>query len=290
MTSQSDVETRRAGFAGLRVLSLESRRRDEIARLIANHGGQAMVAPSVREAPDAASTAVRRFAQELCAGQLDVAIFSTGVGTRALMQLAQATAPLEELLAALQRVQVIARSNKPAGALREFGIPITLLAPEPNTWQEIVQVLEQNRAQVPLAGRRVALQEHGAPSDELVAWLAERGANVLPVHVYQWLLPEDLAPLRQAIHALVNGEIAVVMLTSSVQLQHLLQVADEMQLRDQVLNALRRAVVASIGPVTSAELRKWTIDVDIEPTHPRMGFLVKEAAERSGEVLAQKQR
>jgi len=79
------------------------------------------------------------------------------------------------------------------------------------------------------------------------------------------------------------------MFTSSVQIVHLFQIAEEMKLRDEVLTALNAAVVASIGPVTSETLREQGIGVDLEPTHPKMGFLVKEAAEQSG-VLRQRKR
>ena len=277
-----------SGFAGARVLSLESRRRSEIEQLISKRGGVPVVAPSVREVPLASNPDIRTFATELCAGDIDTVIFTTGVGTRALFEAAQSFSPLEPLLAALHRTKVVARSNKPAAVLRDLKVPITLLAPEPNTWREVVQALEQNGELVPLAGQRVAIQEHGAPSAELAAFLTERSARVLPIHVYRWELPEDLIPLRDAIHALVGGRIEVVLFTASVQLQHLLAVAEEMRLRDQVLDALRHTVVVSIGPVTSAELSKWAVMVDVEPAHPKMGFLVKEAADRSAELIRQK--
>jgi uroporphyrinogen-III synthase len=53
--------------------------------------------------------------------------------------------------------------------------------------------------------------------------------------------------------------------------------------------ALGRVVIASIGPTTSAELRGHGIDVDMEPSHPKMGLLVREAAERAATLRASKQ-
>jgi uroporphyrinogen-III synthase len=40
-------------------------------------------------------------------------------------------------------------------------------------------------------------------------------------------------------------------------------------------------VKASIGPTTSETLRSYGLVVDLEASHPKMGFLVKEAAEQS---------
>ena len=52
--------------------------------------------------------------------------------------------------------------------------------------------------------------------------------------------------------------------------------------------ALGRTVVASIGPTTSEELHAQHLDVDLEPTHPRMGVLVRETAERARALVALK--
>jgi uroporphyrinogen-III synthase len=56
-----------------------------------------------------------------------------------------------------------------------------------------------------------------------------------------------------------------------------------------VLNrALARVVITSIGPLTSEELRSRGLSVDIECAHPKMGFLVQEAAEKVSGLLASK--
>ena len=276
------------GFGGLRVLSLESRRAKEMGQLIANNGGKPVIAPSTREVPEGPNEDELKFAAELQQGKYGAVIFLTGVGTRHLAQAIESVCSREQLVAALSRTRVVARGPKPVAVLREFGVPVTIAAPEPNTSRELLQALDSNRDKVPLHGQLVAIQEYGVPSTELYAELEKRGAKVFPVHVYKWEPPEDTAPLRDAIAALSRGEIDVVMFTSSVQIHHLFQFADEMKLREQLVKGLRRAVIASIGPTTSGTLRDFGIDVDMEPTHPKMGFLVKEAAEQSGELLKKK--
>jgi uroporphyrinogen-III synthase len=275
-----------AGLSNLQVLALESRRAREMAQLIANHGGQAMVAPATREVPAADHGDARRFLSALEEGRVDVVIFLTGVGARVLAEAMQALSRRQEFITALRRTSVIARGPKPVAALRQLGVPIAAVVPEPNTWRELLQMLDEKKDTLPLRGRTVAVQEHGAASPELVAGLAERGAQVLPVHIYEWSLPEDTRPLRQAAEAIARGEIDVLLVTSAVQIRHLLEMAEEMKLRDEVVRALSRVVVGSIGPVTSAGLREAGIHVDIEPSHPRMGFLVKEVAERASALLA----
>jgi len=278
------------GFEGLRVLSLESRRAREMAQLITNCGGRATVAPSTREVASGPNPEEVAFAAGLAKGEFQVVIFMTGVGTRALAQAIEPLCSREQWVAGLSRTAVIARGPKPVNVLREFGVPIALTVPEPNTWREILQTLDQNLATLPLKGARVAVQEHGVPSPELYAGLAQRGALVFAIPVYKWAPPEDDGPLRSAIAELAGGEFGVVLFTSSVQAHHLFRFADEMNKRDDVLHALRRTVVGSIGPVTSETLREFRIGVDLEPSHPKMGFLVKEAAEQSAQLLERKKR
>ena len=52
-----------AGFANLRVLSLESRRATEMAKLIETYGGIPIVAPSMREIPLESNTDAQAFTQ-----------------------------------------------------------------------------------------------------------------------------------------------------------------------------------------------------------------------------------
>jgi len=276
------------GFNGLRVLSFESRRAKEIAQLIVNNGGAPRVAPSTREIPEGLNDSEQQLIGGILAEQFDALIFMTGVGARALIAAAEAVSPRQEFLASLARTKIVVRGPKPSAVMREFNVPVAIAVPEPNTWREIVQALDANRGAIPLSGRRVAVQEHGEPSPELYSALRERGADVFPVHVYRWALPEDIGPLQAAIRALVDGKVDVVMFTSSVQFVHAARIAEELGLKSQFLSALRNTFVASIGPTTSETLRNHGVKVDFEPSHPKMGFLVKEAAEKSTELVQAK--
>jgi uroporphyrinogen-III synthase len=279
------------GFDGLRVLALESRRATELAKLITTYGGEPLVAPSMREVPLESNKEALAFAAALLAGEFDMVIFLTGVGTRTLLGVVETVHDRGKYIAALQRVKVVARGPKPVAALREIGITPAILAPEPNTWHELLGALDDAGKASPelgLQGARVAVQEYGVSNPELLAGLRERGAQVTRVPVYQWALPHDLAPLRSAIMAIAEGTVDVAFFTTAVQAIHLFQVAAEMKLEEAVRDGLSRAMVASIGPTTSEELRRRGIQADFEPSHPKMGYLVKEAAEQAAELLRRK--
>jgi len=267
---------------GLRVLSLESRRAGEMERLIRNQGGVPFVAPSMREVSLADNIQAFEFAAKLIGGELDLVIFLTGVGARLLNQILETRYPPQTFIEALRRVAVVVRGSKPAGVMREWGVPVAVAVPEPNTWREILSSMEGRPE------KRIAIQEYGRPAVELVEGLRHRGSQVTLVPVYQWDLPEDTAPLREATHRLAAGDFDVLLLTTSIQMTHLLRIAAAEGLEEQARRSLTRLVIASVGPSTSETLREHGIEPDLEPSHPKMGFLVNETAARASEILQSK--
>jgi uroporphyrinogen-III synthase len=270
-------------FDGLRVLSLESRRSAEIEKLIRARGGQPFVAPSMREVPLENNTAAFHFSTRLFAGEFDMMILLTGVGARLLDQILETRYPPGAFAAALRLLAVVVRGSKPAAVMREWSVPVAVTVPEPNTWREILAATEARPE------RKIAVQEYGRSSTELLESLRARGAQVTTVPVYQWDLPEDTSKLREAVRRLAAGQFDVAMFTTSIQILHLLRIATEEKIEEQVRAALRRVVVASVGPTTSETLREHNLPVDFEPSHPKMGFLVGETAQRAHEILQSKQ-
>jgi uroporphyrinogen-III synthase len=276
---------RTPSFDGLRVLSFESRRAVEIGALINTYGGRAVVAPALREVPLDSNPEVVDFAARLLRGEFDLTIFLTGVGTRELVNAAERIHPRAALIAALAATKVVARGPKPLTVLRDLQVPVWTTAPEPNTWRELLAAIEAKSAEQPLAGARVAVQEYGVSNVELLDALRERGAVVTRVPVYRWALPEDVAPLKHAVTAITRDEIDVVLFTTSVQAVHLWLIASEMDLVADMERALARVVIASIGPTTSDELRRRGLPPALEASHPKIGFLVREAAEQAARLL-----
>jgi uroporphyrinogen-III synthase len=277
-----------SNFDGTQVLALESRRAKEMATLIATYGGRPLLAPAMREMPLDSNTDATLFVSALLKGEFDMVIFLTGVGTRSLAAIAETTISREQFAAALRRLRVVARGPKPTAALKDLGVPVNVTVPEPNTWRELLAALDRALPPPAMRGLRVAVQEYGAPGEELLAGLQGRGARVTRVPVYRWALPDDVDPLRAAIQSVAAGEIGVAIFTTSVQIAHLFQVAAEMGLAEPLRSGLRRCVIASIGPTTSEELHRRGLEADIEASHPKMGVLVKEASGSFAELLRAK--
>ena len=174
-----------AGFGGLRVLALESRRAPEIAKLIRASGGEPIVAPALREIPLESNQEALDFAARLFEGEFDLVVFLTGVGIRRLTEIVASRYDRARFVEALRTVKIASRGPKPNAALRELGIPITVTAPEPCTWHELIAAMDKAFGPS-LRGMRAAVQEYGTPNPELLAALAERGAVCTTVPVYIW--------------------------------------------------------------------------------------------------------
>lgn len=277
-------------FDNLKVLVLESRRSTELAALVSNYGGQPISAPALREVPLDSNTDAFAFIDALLRHEFDLVILLTGVGTRALLAVVDRRGVRPAFVAALGNTKIAARGPKPVAVLRELGLAPWVTAPEPNTWRELLSALDAKAGELTLRGAKVAVQEYGASNAVLLEGLRERGADVVAVPVYRWALPEDLEPLQSAARAVADGGVDAVIFTTATQVVHLLEVGRQLGMEPAVRRGLASMAVASIGPTTSEELREQGIVIDIEASHPKMGFLVREAAERAADVLRTKRR
>jgi uroporphyrinogen-III synthase len=276
-----------ASFDGLRVLSLESRRAKEVEKLIRTYGGEPFVVPAMREVKLESNKQALDFAAKLLSGEVDVLLFLTGVGVRALLETVETKYDREQFLNALRAVRIVTRGPKPEQVLRELKVKTTASAPEPSTSHEVLATMDRTFGEE-LKTLRVAIQEYGASNPELLAELTQRTGEVIKVPVYQWALPHDLKPLRECVHGIANADIDVVLFTTAVQVIHLMMVAQQMNSIPALMRGLRSVVVISIGPTTTAEMLHYGITPDFEPSRPKLGFLINEAARYSGDLLGKK--
>ena len=96
------------------MVAFESRRAKEIAILIQKSGGEAIVAPSVREVPVEDNTQAFEFAERLFAGEFDMMVLLTGVGVKALDKVLASRYPVEQFREALRKMGRYATYTAPA--------------------------------------------------------------------------------------------------------------------------------------------------------------------------------
>ncbi|MGH6846913.1 MAG: uroporphyrinogen-III synthase [Methylocella sp.] len=249
------------------VALLESRGRDQIAALLRKFGGTPVSAPALAEIPDVDSARIEALLRDWNSTPPDIFIFQTGVGTRALFAAADSMGLTDGLLRVLDKAQVIARGPKPAAVLRSRKVRIDRAASDPFTTHEVLAEMHD----IPLRGKRVAVQRYGETNRALQAALASKGAQPNEIVTYRWALPEDTAPLLSLIDALGRAEIDLVAFTSASQADNLFAVARCGGKEASLQQSLEQTLVASIGPVCSAALRKLAVRVDIEAKPPKLG-------------------
>ena len=282
-TSNSDL------LQGTSVIAFESRMADATVNLLQKYGATAVSAPSMQEVPLDNHSKVFEFADHLFNEQqraVDVMIYNTGVGTKMLIKTLKTRYDEGEIVEALSKITTVSRGPKPKRVLKKHSLPVDISVPEPNTWKEILEILDRSEGTSDLNGKLVAVQEYGEPNEKLNDGLRERNAELLRVPIYRWALPDDTAPLKKGIHAVLQGEIDIAVFTSKTQTRHVMKMAEREDVADRFREALNEIMIASIGPVCSSGLENLGIDVDFEPSRSKLGIFIRELAEHASTTLS----
>jgi len=257
---------------GLRVGVLQTRHARELAALLEREGARPLLAPCLREVRAEDDGELRARLGQIAAAPVDVFVFQTGVGTRALFELAAEAGMDDALGAAARRSLVVARGPKPLAELLKLGLRVDLRTTEPHTTEQLLPLLET----VDLAGRRVAVQHYGSPNGALVDHLRRRAADVIELTSYRWALPEDTGPIVRLLDELGAGRVDVTAFTSASQVENLFTVAEDVGRAVELPAWLNgRTVVAAIGPTCAAALEQRGIAIAIQPVRPKMAPFVQ---------------
>jgi uroporphyrinogen-III synthase len=253
-----------------RIAVLESRFGEHLAALLEKQGAIAFRAPALAEEPDLDPEAIRQLIAQWAAHPVKLAIFQTGVGTRALFEAVDRLDLAEELLGLLAACVVVVRGPKPTAVLRSRAVRIDISAEEPYTTIEVLAAIRG----VGLSGERVLVQRYGETNLGLVEGLGARGAKVIEVPTYRWALPQDIGPLVRLIEAMERREIDAAVFTSASQVRNLFTVAEQRSGVDRLRRNLNAMLIASIGPVCSDALETAGVHVTLEASPPKLGPLV----------------
>lgn len=259
-------------LAGFRIGVTAARRAEEQIALLQRRGASVVHAPALALVPDGVADAdLRATTEEVLARPVDVFVGTTGVGLRAWFAAAEQWGLLDELIAHLRGVEILARGPKTVGALRRNGLR--------EAWSPASEAMEDVLARLherDLRDQRIVVQEHGQSLSPEAASLREAGADVTTVAIYRVEEAVDRAPLDALIAAVVAREVDAVTFTAAPAVVALLDAAEANGQRDAVLGALRTDVlVACVGPVTAAALEPWGVP-SIQPERSRTAAMIRQ--------------
>jgi len=260
---------------GKRIGVLEGRFGENLVALLEKRGAIALHAPALAEEPDIDLKIIKQLLDEWTARPFLLAIFQTGVGTRALFEAADRLGMTDSLLRLLANCKVAVRGPKPTAVLRARQVRIDLSAREPYT---TVELLESIRG-FDLTGARVLVQRYGETNLGLQAALDARRADVVELPTYRWALPADTGPLERLIDGLQRRQLDAAIFTSASQVRNLFAIAEQRDASESLRLNLNAVLVASIGPVCSQALRAAGVNVSLEASPPKLGPLVEMLAQ-----------
>lgn len=259
---------------GFTVVLTSDRRSEEFAASLGRRGATVVRAPVLRIVPTGEDALLEAATQRVIDDPPDDVVVTTAIGFRGWVEAADAHGQAEGLLRVLAGARILARGPKGRGAIRAAGLSEAWSATSETTVEVVEHLLSQG-----VQGRRIAVQQHGLPDEDLLDRLREAGAVLETFQVYRWGPSPDPAAVQRALDAVCAGSADAVAFTSAPGSQAFLDAAEAAGRRHELLHALRGdTVAAAVGPVTAAPL----VDAGISPLVPdryRLGALVRTLAD-----------
>lgn len=251
-------------LAGRCIAVPESRELDVFAALLERRGAEVWRCPlvDIRDAPDPAP--VLEWLRMFNAGGCDDLLLFTGEGLSRLLGALDRHAPdqRERFIERLGEVRIVARGPKPGRVLRELRLKPAQVA-EPATTAGMIAMLRD----LDLHHRRVGVQLYGSdPNAPLMAFLAEAGAQALPVAPYVYADASADADIIALIERMREGVVDAMAFTSLQQVERLFRVAEARQKGVALQEALARVVVAAVGPLVVDALAAHGVKVQVIPS------------------------
>lgn len=257
---------------GKRVVIGGSRKTDECSMLIQKQGGIPLVR-SLQGTVFLAEEESKQDLSRLVAEGCDWAIFTTGIGTEALVRLSEELTIHSSFMNVLTQARVAARGYKTCATLKKLGItPVAV--DDDGTTRGLIRSLES----FDFAGARVMIQLHGETAPVLTRFFEERGASVTLLLPYQHVAPKPEA-VEQLCQELTDGEVDAVCFTSAVQVRFLFDYAKRSGYAAQIKNSFeQQALAVAVGKLTAEALEEEGIERVVVPQLERMGAMIVELA------------
>jgi uroporphyrinogen-III synthase len=264
-----------APLTGFRVAVTSARRAEELSALLQRRGATVTSAAAIEMVPLPDDDDLRAHTEALIDAPPDIVIATTGIGLRGWIAAADGWGLATDLTQALAQARIVSRGPKATGALRAAGLPEEW-SPESESSRELLHYLVDGG----IAGRRIAVQLHGATEDwdpfpEFLDELRAAGADVVPIRVYRWRPAPRNGEFDQLVIGIAEERFDAVSFTSAPAVASVLMRAAELGIEDRVLSALRTSVHAMcVGPVTARPLVRLGVPTSA-PERMRLGALAR---------------
>ena len=263
-----------APLAGYTVGVTAARRAEELTVLLQRRGANVLHGPAIRIVPLPDDTELLAATRAVIAAPVDVVVATTGIGFRGWVEAAEGWNLGADLLARLAGSVLLARGPKAKGAIRAAGL-VEHWSPASEASPELLDHLLTDG----VAGKRIAVQLHGEPLTAFIDALRAAGAEVVPVPVYRWTEPADIAPLERLLDATIAGQLDALTFTSAPAAASLLALADRSGRLAELVATLRGpTLVVCVGAISAIPLAELGITA-VQPDRARLGSMVRTLTE-----------
>jgi len=265
-------------LTGYRIAVTSARRAEELCALLSRQGATVCGAAAINMIALPDDDELHSNTQALIAKPPDILVAHTGIGFRAWVAAAEGWGLADQLVTSLSSARIVARGPKATGALRAAGLH-EQWSPESECSQEVLKYLLGRG----VSGKRIAVQLHGAadawdPFPEFLGALRESGAEVVPIRVYRWKPTPLGGKFDQLVTGIARHQFDAVTFTSAPAAAAVLERSRDLNIEDQLLEALRTDVHAMcVGPVSGQPLRRKGVPTS-SPERMRLGALARHVA------------
>ncbi len=257
-------------LAGYTIGVTADRRSDDLIAALARRGADVLHAPTLRIVPAQEDAQLLADTRAVIEAGPDVVLATTSYGFGGWLEAADVAGLGRRLVEVLGRSTILVRGPKARGAVRAAGLSDAGSGAEETTASLVDLLTGQD-----LAGRTVAVQLHGYVDQEQLDRITAAGARLLTVAPYRWVAPADPRQVDRLIEASCARQVEAVTFTSAPAAQALLEAADRLGRRQDLIAALSEDVLpVAVGTVTAAPLQRAGLD----PAYPdrfRLGALVR---------------
>ncbi|WP_182378865.1 uroporphyrinogen-III synthase [Nocardioides sp. WS12] len=259
-------------LSGFRIGVTAARRAEEQITLLERRGATVVHAPALSVDPNRIDeVGLLAATKDVLSQPVDIFVATTGIGLKSWFAASERWGLQAELLAHLDKAEILARGPKSVGALRRSGLR-ELWAPESEAFEDVLGHLRGRD----LNGLRIVVQEHGQSLSMAAHALRRLGAEVTTVAVYRVEGADDPEPMFGLIEQIAERRVHAVTFTAAPAIAALMDAAGTTGHRDEVITAFQADVIAScIGPVTAAAFEMWGVP-SIYPERFRLAAMVKQ--------------
>jgi uroporphyrinogen-III synthase len=255
------------GLTGKRVAIGSSRKTEEISKLIEKQGGVPIVR-SLQGTVFLAEREVGPVLEKLVKEGTDWAIFTTGIGTETLLDIAEKQGIKQQFINMIQQAKIASRGYKTLSTLKKLGIMPAAV----DETKSLIKSLES----FDFKGKRVTIQLHGEKAPMLIKFLEEKGADVSLILPYQHIPPETETVVKLC-EELLEQKLDAVCFTTAIQVRSLFDFAREKDCVAGLLTSFKGNTLAvAVGKVTAEALREEGVEHMLVPDHERMGAMIIE--------------